>query len=157
MASIIIFGVAGNAVLDRLVEAEADDIRVRRAEGQHAVLRGYAETRYAAKSWARERRAVARIEASASQENDMLRRGLDIRYVVTSLDKGSAEYIYATLYCGRGQAENLIKQHKGSLHESALSVRHLEHAPNRLAATPPGAVRSLGSHGFGLGPIKSRM
>ena len=41
---------------------------------------------------------------------------------------------------------------KGSLHESALSVRHLEHAPNRLAATPPGAVRSLGSHGFGLGP-----
>ncbi len=35
-----IFGVAGNAVLDRLVEAEADDIRVRRAEGRHAVMRG---------------------------------------------------------------------------------------------------------------------
>ena len=29
---------------------------------------------------------------------------------------------------------------KGSLHESVLSVRHLEHTPNRLAATPPGAV-----------------
>ena len=87
-------------------------IRVRRAEGQHAVLRGYAETRHAAKSWARERRVAARIEASESQEDDMLRRGLDIRYVVTSLNKGGAEYICATLYCARGQAENLIKQHK---------------------------------------------
>jgi len=70
-----IFGLSGNAVLDRLVDAAADDIRVRRAEGRHAVLRGYAETRYAAKSWARKRRVVARIEASASQEDNMLRRG----------------------------------------------------------------------------------
>jgi hypothetical protein len=103
---------AGHTVLDRLVEPEADDIRVRRAEGQLAALRGFAETRYAAKSWARserlsltinvrslKRRVVARIEASASDEDDMLRRGLDIRYVVTSLTKGSAEHIYATLYC----------------------------------------------------------
>jgi hypothetical protein len=58
-----IFGLSGNAVLDRLVDAAAEDIRVRRAEGQLAVLRGYAETRYAAKSWARERRAVARARA----------------------------------------------------------------------------------------------
>jgi hypothetical protein len=106
------FGFAGNSVLDQLVEPEADNIRTRRAEEQLAGLRGFAETRYGAKSWARERRVVARIEASASNEDDMLRRGLDIRYVVTSLTKGSAEHIYATLYCARGQAENLIKQHK---------------------------------------------
>ena len=37
--------------------------------------------------------------------------GLDIRYVVTSLQTGSAERIYDTLYCARGQAENLIKMH----------------------------------------------
>jgi hypothetical protein len=78
-----IFGFAGNTVLDRLVDAEADDIRTRRAEEKLAVLRGYAETRYAAKSWSRERRVVARIEAKESDEDDMLRRGLDIRYVVT--------------------------------------------------------------------------
>jgi len=46
------------------------------------VLRGYTETRHKAKSWDRERRTVARIEAT------ML--GLDIRFVVTSLDVGSA-------------------------------------------------------------------
>jgi hypothetical protein len=118
-----VFGFAGNTVLDRLVEPEADDIRVRRAEGQLAALRGFAETRYAAKSWARKRRVVARIEASASDEDDMLRRGLDIRYVVTSLAKGSAEAIYATLYCARGQAENLIKQHKAQLASDRTSCR----------------------------------
>ena len=44
-----IFGLPGNVVLDRLVETAADDIRVRRAERQAAVLRGLAETRYAEK------------------------------------------------------------------------------------------------------------
>jgi hypothetical protein len=60
-----IFGLSGNVVLDRLVEAAADDIRVRRAVNQAEVLRGFAETRYAAKSWGKERRVVARIEASS--------------------------------------------------------------------------------------------
>jgi Transposase DDE domain group 1 len=118
-----IFGLSGNAVLDRLVDAAADDIRVRRAEGQLAILRGFTETRYAAKSWARERRVVARIEASASQEDDMLRRGIDIRYVVTSLKNGDAEYIYETVYCARGQAENLIKQHKAQTASDRTSCR----------------------------------
>ena len=86
-----IFGLSGNVVLDRLVEAAADDIRVRRAESQAEVLRGFAETRYAAKSWDKERRVVARIEASASHADDMLRRGIDIRYVVTSLPGSDAE------------------------------------------------------------------
>ncbi|MET3524766.1 hypothetical protein ABID25_006637 [Mesorhizobium abyssinicae] len=31
--------------------------------------------------------------------------GLDIRFVVTNLDKGSAEHIYDVIYCARGQAE----------------------------------------------------
>jgi hypothetical protein len=68
------------------------------------------DTRYAAKSWARERRAVARIEAKASHEDDMLHRGLDMRYVVTSLDKGGAEYIYATLYCARDHSARSNKR-----------------------------------------------
>jgi hypothetical protein len=40
-----IFGLSGNTVLDRLVDSAADDIRVRRAEGQLAILRGFSETR----------------------------------------------------------------------------------------------------------------
>ena len=118
-----IFGLPGNVVLDRLVEPAADDIRVRRAEAAAEVVRGFAETRYAAKSWDKERRVVARIEASASHEGDMLRRGLDIRYVVTSLAEGDAEHIYETVYCARGQAENLIKQHKAQLASDRTSCR----------------------------------
>jgi hypothetical protein len=34
--------------------------------------------------------------------------GLDIRFVVTSIAAGSAEWPYDTLYCERGQAQNLI-------------------------------------------------
>jgi hypothetical protein len=118
-----IFGFGGNAVLDRLVEGEADDIRTRRAEGKLAILRGYAETRYAAKSWTRERRVAARIEAKESDEDDILRRGLDVRYVVTSLNSGSAGHIYAAVYCARGQAENLIKQHKAQTASDRTSCR----------------------------------
>ena len=110
-------------MLDRLVDAAADDIRVRRAESQAAILRGFTETRYAAKSWDKERRVVARIEASASHEDDMLRRGIDIRYVVTSLQGSDAEHIYETVYCARGQAENLIKQHKAQLASDRTSCR----------------------------------
>ena len=47
-----IFGLPGNAVLSRLLEVAADDVRTPRAETQAAVLRRYAETRYGAKSWA---------------------------------------------------------------------------------------------------------
>ena len=34
---------------------------------------------------------------------------------MTNLRSGSAEWLYDTLYCARGQGENLIKLHKGQL------------------------------------------
>ncbi len=118
-----IFGLPGNAVLNRLLDPAADDVRVRRAEAQTPVLRRYAELRYGAKSWGCERRGAARIEASTM--------GLDIRCVVTNVRSGSAEWLYDTLYCARGQAENLIKPrsplairlHKGQLASDRTSCR----------------------------------
>ncbi len=62
------------------------------------MLRGYTELRYGAKTWKTKRRVSARIEASTL--------GLDIRYLVTNITDGSAEWLYDTLYCARGQAEN---------------------------------------------------
>jgi len=53
-----IFGLGGNEVLDRQVEAAADDVRVRYAEGEAPVVRRYAETRYGAKSWQCARRVA---------------------------------------------------------------------------------------------------
>ena len=110
-----VFGLPGNAVLDRLVDAVADDIRTRRALDKMPCLRGFAETSYQAKSWNTDRRACARIEATT--------KGLDIRFVVTSIKAGSAEHVYQTLYCARGQAENLIKLHKAQLASDRTSCR----------------------------------
>jgi len=112
-----VFGLPTNAVLraDPEIVKSADACAVKRAEEDRVVLRHYAETRYGAKSWKCQRRVVARIEASTL--------GMDIRYVVTSLTEGSAEHIYDTLYCARGQAENLIKMHKSQLASDRTSCR----------------------------------
>ena len=110
-----IFGLPGNTVLTRLVEPAADDVRVRRAEANAPLLRRYTETSYRAKSWTHQRRVAARIEASTL--------GLDIRFVVTNIAAGSAEWLYDTLYCERGQAENLIKLHKSQLASDRTSCR----------------------------------
>src|SRR4051794_7791617 len=59
-----ILGLPGNAVLDRLVETQADDVRVRRAEAQAPMVRRYTETRYGARSWRGQRRVAARIAAT---------------------------------------------------------------------------------------------
>ncbi len=110
-----IFGFGGNEVLDRLVEPAADDVRVRFAEGDMPTVRRYAETSYGAKSWNCRRRVAARIEATCN--------GLDIRYVMTNIGRGSPEWLYDTLYCERGQAENLIKLHKTQLASDRTSCR----------------------------------
>ena len=110
-----IFGLSGTKPLAKKVDEAADIVRTARAIEDKDVVRGYAETRHEAGSWDRKRRAVARIEAT--------RLGLDIRFVVTSLDIGSAEWIYDSLYCARGQAENLIKLHKTQLASDRTSCR----------------------------------
>ena len=46
-----------------------------------------------------------------------------IRYVVTNIAVGTAEWLYDTLYCARGQAENLIKLHKTQLASNRTSCR----------------------------------
>ncbi len=110
-----VFGLAGSRPLSAKVEEVADRIRTERALEDAGVVRGFMETRHRAGSWTRERRAVARIEAT--------RLGLDIRFVVTNIDYGSAEWIYDSLYCACGQAENLIKLHKTQLASDRTSCR----------------------------------
>src|SRR5712664_3370293 len=109
-----IFGLAGNDVLHAQIRILADDLCVRRAEGEQDKRRTWTEFRYAAKSWTTPRRVVARLEATT--------RGFDARYIVTTLE-GSAEHLYETVYCARGQAENFIKLHKTQLASDRTSCR----------------------------------
>ena len=109
-----ICGFAGNAALDRMVEPVAETLRVQRATGGEEALRTWCAVRYAAKGWRTQRRVVARLEATP--------RGLDIRYVITTLN-GSPEHLYETVYCARGNAENFIKLHKAQLASDRTSCR----------------------------------
>lgn len=43
--------------------------------------------------------------------------------MVTNIATGTAEWLYAELYCQRGQAENLIKMHKAQLASDRTSCR----------------------------------
>lgn len=56
---------------------------------------------YAAGTWERERRVIARLEHNA--------HGANPRFVVTSLH-GDCEALYEQLFCARGEAENRIKE-----------------------------------------------
>jgi Transposase DDE domain group 1 len=110
-----VFGLSKNATLDAVVYAKADDVRTRRARGKLELVRDYSETLYAAKSWPRPRRVVARFEATP--------KGFDTRYVVTNITHCGPQWVYDSLYCARGQAENLIKQHKRQLASDRTSCR----------------------------------
>jgi hypothetical protein len=109
-----VFGHGGNAVLNAMVREQADALCVKRAMSGAEKLRSFARLRYGARSWTCERRLVARIEATA--------KGLDIRYIVTSL-KGGAKHLYETVYCARGEMENFIKLHKAQLASDRTSCR----------------------------------
>lgn len=109
-----IFGFAVNDVLKAVTREAADALCVERAISAAEKLRTFATFSYGAKGWSKQRHMIARIEAT--------RKGLDVRYVVTSL-KGKAEHLYESVYCGRGQAENFIKWHKSQLASDRTSCR----------------------------------
>ncbi|MBM3539347.1 MAG: IS1380 family transposase [Alphaproteobacteria bacterium] len=101
------FGLSGNAALQTLAAPFAEGAAVRRAlAGANAKVRRYAAFAYAARSWHRSRRVVARAEASE--------HGSDVRFVVTNL-AAKPKRLYERVFCARGQMENLIKAHKTHL------------------------------------------
>ena len=98
-----IFGLPGNARLSKIGQPWCEDVAVRRALSGKDKLRRFFQVIYRAKSWSRERKVVARVEATS--------RGCDIRFVVTNLP-GRAKVLYEKIYCARGRMENMIKDHK---------------------------------------------
>lgn len=110
-----IFGVAGNAVLNRLATPylkQARQIHEKRCQyAQSSGLaapsesRTYHELAYRADSWPL---GSFRLIVKAQ----VMERGDNPRYVVTSLDLPSPESVYRDLYAARGQDENYIKAMK---------------------------------------------
>ena len=105
MGSSYIFGMPGNARLKAIAMAWADDAATRRALHDKDCIRRVHQTNYAARSWRRRRRVIARVEARRGV-------GVETRFIVTNLDGGRARHLYEKIYCARGRMENMIKQHK---------------------------------------------
>jgi Transposase DDE domain group 1 len=72
-----------------------------RYQAQGTKQRMFGEFQYAADSWTRQRRVIARLERGPQGSNP--------RFIVTSL-QGQAQYLYQQRYCARGEAENRIKE-----------------------------------------------
>jgi hypothetical protein len=94
---------AGNSRLKSLSAPWSKDATTRWRRGNREKLRRFFQTRYGARSWAKERLVIARVEAS--------RQGTDVRFIVTNL-AGRGKHLYEKVYCARGKMENLIKEHK---------------------------------------------
>lgn len=84
----------------------------------------YTEFLYQASSWDSPRRIICKVEVSDQGEN--------IRFVVTNLETPRTAWIYERVYCGRGQMENYIKDHKLFLHSDRTSCRKFEANQFRL-------------------------
>jgi len=84
----------------------------------------YTEFFYQAETWSAPRRIICKAEVSHKGEN--------VRFVVTNLQNTRKAYIYETIYCGRGQMENYIKDHKRFLHSDRLSCHKFEANQFRL-------------------------
>jgi hypothetical protein len=98
-----IFGLSNNARLSKIGQPWREDVAVRRVLSGKDKVRRFFQTGYRAKSWSRQRKVIARVEATS--------KGADVRFIVTNLP-GTAKVLYEKIYCARGRMENMIKEHK---------------------------------------------
>jgi len=95
-----IVGIAKNQRLNALTAQLQRDARDCYA-GLGTKVRWFSDLRYAAGTWKRSRRVIAKIEHTD--------KGSNPRYVVTNLS-GDGKRLYDKLYCARGEMENRIKE-----------------------------------------------
>ena len=106
-----VIGLAKNARLQALSETLLSEARETfAATGEKQRRFGWIE--YAAGTWPRARRVIAKAEHTDKGENP--------RYVVTSLE-GEAQEIYDQVYCARGEMENRIKEQQLGLFSDRTS------------------------------------
>jgi hypothetical protein len=104
-----VVAMAENAVLARGAAVAMVDARAQ-SEASEQTEHVYTEVRYAAGTWAHERRVVIKAEVvrlAGREPRD------NARYVVTNL-RQTPRFVYEQVYCARGDIENRIKElHEG--------------------------------------------
>ena len=138
-----VVGLARNERLRSLIEEALEEAASRQQQtGRPA--RVFTEFEYQTlQSWSRARRVVAKAEQLVGKQNP--------RYVVTSLDGESwpPQRLYEQLYCGRGEAENRIKEQL-SLFADRMSTETLRANQLRLYLSSLAYVLLVGLRRLGL-------
>jgi hypothetical protein len=100
-------GLTGNSALKKAVEPI-----VKQAKELFAIdpkpFKLYYDFEYQAGTWSQPERVIAKIEYTEKLK-------LNIRFITTSFKDARRKFVYETCYCGRGQAELYIKEHKRQL------------------------------------------
>lgn len=109
-----IVGLAKNARLRRTVQHTMDEAEQLFQE-TNETARLFTEIQYAAKSWDKERRVIAKLEHMS--------QGANPRFVVTNLTD-PAQYLYEKIYCARGDMENRIKEQQLGLFADRTSCHN---------------------------------
>jgi hypothetical protein len=121
-----VFGLAQNPRPVQAIAAELEQAQ-QEYERTKQPARVFAELRYQTRdSWSRERRVVAKAEHLA--------KGANPRFVVTSLgaERRPAQPLYEEDYCGRGEAENRIKEQQLHLFADRTSAETMRANQIRL-------------------------
>jgi hypothetical protein len=143
-------GLEKNARLIEMVQPELFEAEVESYRTGEAA-RVFTGLLYAAKSWSRERAVVVKAEHLIDKSNP--------RFVVTNIDYAQPKEIYEVVYCGRGDAENRIKDFKRALSGDrlsdttytanafrlflhALAYRLLDDLRRHIAAVVPSMIRT---------------
>jgi hypothetical protein len=144
-----LLGLAQNKRLLAMITAEQEQARLEFERTKEA-SRVFAELRYRTlDSWSCARRVVAKAEHLA--------QGANPRFVVTSLpaESRAAKELYEEDYCGRGEAENRIKEQQLHLFADRTSTQTMRANQIRLffssiAYVLMNALRRLGLSGTDL-------
>jgi hypothetical protein len=107
-----ILGLTKNSILKELSKSTMAAAH-RRYEMFSEKQRVFKDLSYQAGTWHRALRVIGMAEISEKGEN--------LRFIVTNLEHERPSFLYETAYCGRGQMENFIKEHKIALRSGRTS------------------------------------
>ena len=120
-----LLGLAKNAVWQRHAAGWQEQAeQAFRADADGQAHRVFGEFRYAAGSWDRPRRVIAKAEYLPGNKANP-------RFVVTSL-RGEAQTLYEETYCQRGDMENRIKEQQRGLFADRTSCHRFVANPFRV-------------------------
>jgi hypothetical protein len=119
-----VFGLAKNSRLIEELEEASEQAR-QQHEKSNQPARVFHEFSYATlRSWSHERRVIGKAE--------VLAKGANPRFIVTSLSKYPARRLYEQIYCARGEMENRIKEQQLGLFADRTSSTRMKANQLRL-------------------------